>query len=461
MRHVCYIAVLSLCLTTALTLLPYKVQAQQDYTPEDIKSIPAEVFLQRMAKTDDKFAAMHALGLKARESDPDTRKGILNLVISAMNDRSRTEYQRFQCCYVINESKDERGVPYLADVLFGDPSATMRSVAAEALGGFPNSVAAKDALRQAAQHERSQKVLDVINRRLNEGDAEYTPEQIKNISAETFLQRMAKPEPGYDKFAALHALGRKAKESDPETRASILDLVVMTMNDPSRSETQRFQCCYVISDCGDEKWVPYLSDVLFSDPSVTMRSVAAEALGGFTRSTAAMDALRQALLQEKSQRVLDTINRRLSSLEYNAEQIKTTPTETFLYRLDNPEKGYIRFAAMHALGKKAKNADANTRRSVLSLVVATMNDMSRTENQRFQCCYVISECGDELWAPYLVDVLMKDPSATMRAVAAEALGQFPNCVVAHNALVKALNKETNQKVLDVLNRILGKTVPAS
>ena len=294
-------------------------------------------------------------------------------------------------------------------------------------------------------------------------DLEYTIEQIQSTTAQTFLERMAKPEPGYANFAALHALGRKAKDSDLQTRTSILTMVVTAMNDKSRTEQQRFKCGYVISDCGDEQWVPALVDVLFDDPSVTMRSVAAEALANFSNSAEAQDALLRAAQQEKSQKVLDVINRRLNkgAAEYAPDLIESTSAETFLERMMNPEAGFAKFAAMHALGRKARESDANGRQAILSVVVAAMKDTSRSIYQRFQCCYVIAECQDEKWVPYLVDVLMKDTASTMRSVAAEALGKFPNNATAHDALVQAARQETNQSVLEVLNRLLGKKAPAS
>ena len=289
-----------------------------------------------------------------------------------------------------------------------------------------------------------------------QSDLEYTPEQIQSTSAGVFLERMATPEPGYQQFAAMHALGTKAKKSDPESRWSILQMVVVAMNDQSRGVNQRFQCCYVISDCGDEQWVPCLIHILLNDSSETMRSVAAEALGDFKNSTAAKDGLRQAAQQEKSQKVLDVINRRLNQgdAEYTPEQIKSTSAETFLDRMKQAETGYAKFAAMHALGKKAKESDVATRRTILTMVVTAMNDKSRIEYQRFQCCYVISDCGDDQWVPDLTSVLFDDPSATMRSVAAEALALFPKSATARDALVLASHQEKDQRVLEVLDRVL-------
>jgi hypothetical protein len=289
-------------------------------------------------------------------------------------------------------------------------------------------------------------------------DQEYTLEQINNTPAEVFLERMAKPEPGYHKFSALWALARKAKEANAETRWSILKLVTTAMYDKSRTEYQRFQCCYVISDSGDEQWAPQLVYVLLNDPSVTMRSVAAEALGKFKNCATASDGLIQASKQEKDPKVIESINRSLyqDEAKYTPEQIKATSAEVFLERMIKPELGYHKFAAMWALGEKAKGSDSDARMAIMSLVITAMYDKSRTEYQRWQCCYVISDCGDERWTPPLIDMLMGDQSFVVRSVAAEALGKFPNCTEARNALVNAQRQETDQRVLDVINRILSK-----
>lgn len=293
-------------------------------------------------------------------------------------------------------------------------------------------------------------------------DQEYTLEQINSTPAEVFLERMAKPEPDYHKFAALWALARKAKEADTTTRWQILTLVTKAMYDSSRTVYQRFQCCYVISDCGDATWAPQLVHVLLNDPSTTMRSVAAEALGKFKDCADARDGLIQASKQEKDAKVIESINRSLFQGEarYTPAQIKGTSAEEFLQRMLKPELGYHKYAAMWALTQKAKESDPVTRRAIMSLVVTAMNDKSRHDVARWECCYVISDCGDTAWVPALVDVLTNDPLFIMRQVAAEALGKFPNCAAAHDALVIAQRQEMDQRVLDVINRILNKAVAA-
>lgn len=297
---------------------------------------------------------------------------------------------------------------------------------------------------------------------IESSDQEYSQEQIDNTSAQVFLARMAEPEPGYHQFAAMWALTKKAKDANASVRRQILTLVTSAMYDTSRTVYQRYQCCYVISGSEDESWVPSLVDVLLNDPSTTMRAVAAEALGKFKDCAAAHDGLVQASKQEKDAQVIEAINRNMikGDAKYTPEQINNTSAEVFIERMAKPEPGYHNFSAMWALIEKAKASDTKTRKEIMSLVTATMNDDTRVVNQRWECCYVISGCGDDTWVSDLINVLNSDPLFIMRSVAAEALGQFPDSNLAHNALVKAQRVETDQRVLDVIDRILVKVSTA-
>ena len=107
----------------------------------------------------------------------------------------------------------------------------------------------------------------------------YTPDQVARISAGQLMQYMAQAQPGYWQFAALNALTEKTKRATGAERDALLKLVTQTMLDPRRGVSQRFQCCYVLSGCGDPRGVAPLKQVLAKDADSTMRSVAAEALG--------------------------------------------------------------------------------------------------------------------------------------------------------------------------------------
>ncbi|MBN1902824.1 HEAT repeat domain-containing protein, partial [Candidatus Sumerlaeota bacterium] len=68
---------------------------------------------------------------------------------------------------------------------------------------------------------------------------------------------------------------------------------------------------YVLSGTGDPRGVPAVISALEKDPSEIVRSVAAEALGQFGTDDARA-ALEKALKTEKSERVLQTIRKRLN-----------------------------------------------------------------------------------------------------------------------------------------------------
>jgi len=224
--------------------------------------------------------------------------------------------------------------------------------------------------------------------------------------------------------------------------------------------------------------VPDLIMVLLKDESEVMRSVAVEALANFPNNQAARGALLQAARTETSQRVREALDRRLGKdaakeivgpsptptqpgdRKYTPEQIKNTPAETFLERMQFPEPGYHRFSAMWALTQKLKDANAKGLRALRFMVIRAMQDKSRTENQRFQCCYVISGSDDGQGVPDLIKVLQTDESEVMRAVAVEALADFPNNKAAHDALLRAAATETSQRVREVLARRLGEEMPA-
>ncbi|MCJ7751675.1 MAG: peptidoglycan DD-metalloendopeptidase family protein, partial [Armatimonadetes bacterium] len=315
------------------------------YSADEIRNTPAEVFLERMVRPEPgywRFAALKALAEKATESDAATKGQILSTAIAVMKDTSRPLDQRWQCCYVISDSLYESGVPDLIEVLLHDESEIVRSVAAEALGDLDKnakSASAHGGLLEAARHETSTRVREVLARRLgselpaveprpapvappipaqipestpasgspssfagttnppggfHRGDSMYTAQQIETSSTEVFLERMVYPEEGYNQFAALNALIQKVKEASPATRKRIMSLVIATMHDRSRLPYQRWQCCKVISDSQYEPGVPDLIEVFLHDESDTVRGVAGEALSQFPESEAARQALQAA-----------------------------------------------------------------------------------------------------------------------------------------------------------------------
>lgn len=147
-------------------------------------------------------------------------------------------------------------------------------------------------------------------------------------------------------------------------------------------------------------------------------------------------------------------------LTYTPEQIRKISVEMLIERMQQPEPGYHRFAALWGLTQKIAETTGEAHRSMMALVIAAMKDLSRSDYQRFQCCYVISGCKDEEGIPDLIDILLQDKSETMRAVAAEALCDFPNSKTAYDALMQAARTDTSPMVREVLERRLGKDIPS-
>jgi len=75
-----------------------------------------------------------------------------------MKDKSRGPLDRWPCCYVIDRSGCDKGIPDLIELLAHDDQEVMRAVAAEALGEVylkTRSTVIHDALIQAARTEKS------------------------------------------------------------------------------------------------------------------------------------------------------------------------------------------------------------------------------------------------------------------------------------------------------------------
>ena len=323
------------------------------------------------------------------------------------------------------------------------------------------------------------------------GGFSYTAEQISSTSAEVLLDRMLNQEPGYWQFAALNALIQKAKDADAAGRQYIHSLVVTTMKDKSRPIYQRWQCCYVISDSGDESGVPDLIDVLLRDESEVVRSVAAEALGKLSgRIKAAHDALMQAARTETSARVRETIAKYLGkdmpALEPTSPSpappapiriIVPSPAPRAHIRLVGPSPaqrnsanallqqiwgaapGKPKFDAINAVVRSLGDMDAADRNAILSLFVAVMKDRGFTITQRWPCCYVVSRSAFEPGVPDLIQELLCDESETMRAVAAEALGGLRDNPAVRGAMMESARHERSPWVRRTLAKYLGDAMP--
>ncbi len=192
------------------------------------------------------------------------------------------------------------------EALLEEEQEVIRSVAACALLGF-RTPEVREAMEEAKKREKSSRVLKWVTKALQEGDKQYTDEEIQELDRETLFGRLVEPKPGCHDFAALRALSRKARMGDADTENGIVDRAIEILQDPTRPVTQRWKCCYVLSGVGQEHALPALVKALREDTSEIVRSCAACALRRFD-SQEARKALEQAATQEENARVLRSIN---------------------------------------------------------------------------------------------------------------------------------------------------------
>jgi len=271
-----------------------------------------DVFFERLAKPEPGFSphpAMYALTHKARKADEPTREYIVDKAIACLQDLTRPVHQRWLCCYVISGIGDERGVPALIQALLEDEQEVVRSVAACALLRF-RIPEVGEAMEEAKKREKSSRVLKWVTKWLQKGGKRYTDEEARELDTETLFARLAEPKPEYHHWAAISALSRKAKAGNADTENGIVDRAIEILQDPTRPINQRWKCCYVLSGVGQEHALPALVKALQEDASEIVRSCAARALGKFG-APEARKALEQAVTQEKSTGVLESINRAL------------------------------------------------------------------------------------------------------------------------------------------------------
>lgn len=142
-------------------------------------------------------------------------------------------------------------------------------------------------------------------------ESSYSDDFIHSHSTDYFFARMAEPESGYHAFAGLWALTRLAASAGITTREIIVRRALELAQDSRNSFNQRFQCCYVASAFEDVRTIPYLEQILVTDPNPTLRGVAACALGYF-ESPQAGEALARALPNEHDPEARQWIERALA-----------------------------------------------------------------------------------------------------------------------------------------------------
>ena len=296
-----------------------KTPRLQEVTKQDIKEIKVEEWFDRMGEKETKLGyppltAMNALTEKGKQNNA-SREQIIRIASETIENPQQDTVKRWQSCYVLSNIGDKRGIPPITHAL-GDPNATVRSVAAAALGAFIDDAEARSALEAAAKSEDSPQVQDDIKEALS-GKYRHpdfakwpTQKDIHDISIEDWFARIGRErEFKLKPFASMNALIQKAKQND-ENRDKIFQKAVETIEDSEANEVTRWQCCYILSGIGDKRGIPTLTHAL-GDKSDTVRSVAACALGAFDDEDA-RTALKKAAKSESSPKVKEELKKALS-----------------------------------------------------------------------------------------------------------------------------------------------------
>jgi hypothetical protein len=138
----------------------------------------------------------------------------------------------------------------------------------------------------------------------------YTDEQIRQTPYTTFFDRLGRPEPGYDIMAARMALGQQYRAADAATKATMWDMAFAITDDVGYHFPARVQACYLLLSFDGAAATPLFNRLLYGDPSIGMRAVAAACLGG-VGSPEANRVLTVASAEEKDPYVLEQINNAL------------------------------------------------------------------------------------------------------------------------------------------------------
>jgi hypothetical protein len=140
---------------------------------------------------------------------------------------------------------------------------------------FTQSPSLPTTLRQHPGTERSMNLL-----------RSPSPAEIREVSTEEWFARIGEKEEqlGYARFASLHALIKKAAESD-SVKDDIIRQASDIIADPGQDLFKRWQSCYVLSGIGDKRGIPVIKRAL-QDENSTVRGVAVCALGAFSDAEA-------------------------------------------------------------------------------------------------------------------------------------------------------------------------------
>ncbi|MDD2709713.1 MAG: HEAT repeat domain-containing protein [Verrucomicrobiae bacterium] len=152
-------------------------KSEKEYSSRQIASTDAETFFKRLKRPEKGYhhcAAIWALSEKAQKGGAAETEKIVNGAIEILQDRSRSAYSRWPCCYVLSGIGDVRALPALKERLMDETEEeVVRSCAACALSEFKGEDA-REILEQAAKEVKCEEVMSCIKRYLPVEDNEQS-----------------------------------------------------------------------------------------------------------------------------------------------------------------------------------------------------------------------------------------------------------------------------------------------
>lgn len=295
------------------------------------------------------------------------------------------------------------------------------------------------------------------------------PDAADRGAADALLQQIWKAQPGQPTFDAIDAVVAHYKASDATTQNAIAWLCLAYLKDEKREVHKRWQCCYVLARAKCMPAVPDTILVLLNNQTEVMRAVAAEALGGLYKETgdlAVRDALLEAGRKDSSRWVLEIIARYVGpsapappgpGLPNPPDDNRRRAADAVLQQIWKAQPGQPKFDAIDAVVRTYSSSDASSRTAISWLCMTYMEDRSRGSLDRWPCCYVLARAKCMESVPRLIEVLLRDETEAMRAVAAEALGGLyidTRSTAIRDALLQAARTDQSTWVRETVARYI-------
>lgn len=153
------------------------------------------------------------------------------------------------------------------------------------------------------------------------GSGLYTDEELRATSIDSLFRAISLPSPGYNQYAGLNGLKRKAQISDAATAGAIVAQAVRNLQSQGpETSTLRMQSAMLLGELDDPQVVPALAQALLNDPAAGVRIGAAGALGRFDDQRA-----RAALMEAAAREYMPAVRQAIDQVLRDREQRRAQP----------------------------------------------------------------------------------------------------------------------------------------